>query len=41
METRADGEYLRAQKNDSDIEQMDPVDTFTLILRGYQKQALR
>ncbi|KAG1836584.1 SNF2 family N-terminal domain-containing protein [Suillus subalutaceus] len=30
----------RAQKNDQSMAEMDPPDTFTLTLRGYQKQAL-
>ncbi|EPQ60320.1 hypothetical protein GLOTRDRAFT_112995 [Gloeophyllum trabeum ATCC 11539] len=33
--------YNRAQKNDQTMQRMDPVDTFTLSLRGYQKQALK
>ncbi|KAH9837360.1 SNF2 family N-terminal domain-containing protein [Rhodofomes roseus] len=32
--------YKRAQQNDRQLGQMDPADTFTLDLRGYQKQAL-
>ncbi len=30
----------RAQQNDRQLAEMDPADTFTLKLRGYQKQAL-
>ncbi|KZT73229.1 hypothetical protein DAEQUDRAFT_721807 [Daedalea quercina L-15889] len=32
--------YKRAQQNDRQLGQMEPADTFTLTLRGYQKQAL-
>lgn len=32
--------YKKAQKNDQSMAEMDPPDTFTLKLRGYQKQAL-
>ncbi|KAG2155681.1 SNF2 family N-terminal domain-containing protein [Suillus clintonianus] len=32
--------YKKAQKNDQSMAEMDPPDTFTLTLRGYQKQAL-
>lgn len=32
---------LRAQANDRSLEEMEPAETFTLKLRGYQKQALR
>ncbi|OBZ79900.1 DNA repair protein RAD5 [Grifola frondosa] len=32
--------YKRAQQNDQNLGEMDPADTFTLTLRGYQKQAL-
>ncbi|KAG2138689.1 SNF2 family N-terminal domain-containing protein [Suillus bovinus] len=32
--------YKKAQKHDQSMAEMDPPDTFTLILRGYQKQAL-
>ncbi|KAI8990572.1 SNF2 family N-terminal domain-containing protein [Trametes punicea] len=32
--------YKRAQKNDRQLPEMEPTDTFTLRLRGYQKQAL-
>jgi DNA repair protein RAD5 len=32
--------YKKAQKNDQSMAEMDPPDTFTLALRGYQKQAL-
>ncbi|KAG1754761.1 SNF2 family N-terminal domain-containing protein [Suillus paluster] len=32
--------YKKAQKNDRSMAEMDPPDTFTLTLRGYQKQAL-
>jgi DNA repair protein RAD5 len=30
----------RAQQNDRQMQEMEPTDTFTLTLRGYQKQAL-
>ncbi|KZT30927.1 hypothetical protein NEOLEDRAFT_1153350 [Neolentinus lepideus HHB14362 ss-1] len=33
--------YNRAQKNDQTMQQMEPAETFTLNLRGYQKQALK
>ncbi|OSD03366.1 hypothetical protein PYCCODRAFT_1366011 [Trametes coccinea BRFM310] len=32
--------YKKAQQNDQQLPEMDPSDTFTLKLRGYQKQAL-
>ncbi|KAG2350922.1 hypothetical protein BDR05DRAFT_955063 [Suillus weaverae] len=32
--------YKKAQKNDQSMTEMDPPNTFTLTLRGYQKQAL-
>ncbi|KAL6304876.1 SNF2 family N-terminal domain-containing protein [Sparassis latifolia] len=32
--------YKRAQQNDQKLGEMDPADTFSLSLRGYQKQAL-
>ncbi|KAI0652443.1 SNF2 family N-terminal domain-containing protein [Trametes meyenii] len=32
--------YKKAQQNDQRLSEMDPADTFTLKLRGYQKQAL-
>ncbi|RPD82238.1 hypothetical protein L226DRAFT_541643 [Lentinus tigrinus ALCF2SS1-7] len=32
--------YKKAQQNDSRLGEMEPADTFTLTLRGYQKQAL-
>ncbi|KAI0756307.1 SNF2 family N-terminal domain-containing protein [Daedaleopsis nitida] len=32
--------YKKAQENDSKLGEMEPTDTFTLQLRGYQKQAL-
>lgn len=32
--------YKKAQKNDQSMAEMDPPDTFTLTLRGYQRQAL-
>ncbi|KAG9222353.1 hypothetical protein CCMSSC00406_0002688 [Pleurotus cornucopiae] len=32
--------YKRAQQNDRNMGEMEPTDTFTLKLRGYQKQAL-
>ncbi|KDR85554.1 hypothetical protein GALMADRAFT_51611 [Galerina marginata CBS 339.88] len=35
-----DAIYTRAQHNDRDMGEMEPADSFNLILRGYQKQAL-
>ncbi|KAH7915692.1 SNF2 family N-terminal domain-containing protein, partial [Hygrophoropsis aurantiaca] len=32
--------YKKAQRNDQSMAEMEPPDTFTLTLRGYQKQAL-
>ncbi|KAI0828919.1 SNF2 family N-terminal domain-containing protein [Trametes gibbosa] len=32
--------YKKAQQNDRELSEMDPADTFTLTLRGYQRQAL-
>ncbi|KAH9849280.1 SNF2 family N-terminal domain-containing protein [Lenzites betulinus] len=32
--------YKKAQQNDRELAEMDPADTFTLKLRGYQRQAL-
>ncbi|KDQ63171.1 hypothetical protein JAAARDRAFT_119545 [Jaapia argillacea MUCL 33604] len=32
--------YKKAQENDRKMEEMEPADTFSLTLRGYQKQAL-
>ncbi|KAI0360987.1 hypothetical protein OH77DRAFT_1492142 [Trametes cingulata] len=32
--------YKKAQQNDRELAEMEPTDTFTLKLRGYQKQAL-
>jgi DNA repair protein RAD5 len=32
--------FCRAQENDRTMAEMEPADTFTLTLRGYQKQAL-
>ncbi|KAI0363760.1 hypothetical protein BV20DRAFT_957615 [Pilatotrama ljubarskyi] len=32
--------YKKAQQNDRELAEMEPADTFTLKLRGYQKQAL-
>ncbi|PIL31408.1 hypothetical protein GSI_06109 [Ganoderma sinense ZZ0214-1] len=32
--------YRKAQQNDSQMGGMDPADTFTMMLRGYQRQAL-
>ncbi|KAH9949377.1 SNF2 family N-terminal domain-containing protein [Amylocystis lapponica] len=50
VEVEADGEelseneldliYKKAQQNDQNMGEMNPADTFTLTLRGYQKQAL-
>lgn len=32
---------IRAQQNDRQMEEMEPPDSFTMKLRGYQKQALQ
>lgn len=40
-DTQVDMIYKKAQKNDQTMAEMEPADTFTLILRPYQKQALR